>query len=107
MRMFRDALIDRLTETGIPLSRVAEGAGVSYEQLKKLKQVPDRSTNVEDAIKVAEFFGMSIEEFMSGCPASGRHDLAAILTQLSPAAREVLTTAAKAQLASEDPSPEK
>ncbi|MGB0855057.1 MAG: hypothetical protein ACPGSI_17300 [Pikeienuella sp.] len=102
MKMFRDALIVRLEETGIPLSQVAEGAGVSYEQLKKLKQVPDRSTNVEDAIRVADFFGMSVEEFMSDGEVSGRHELAAILTRLSPEARKVLTTAAKAQLASED-----
>ncbi len=76
-------------------------AGVSYEQLKKLKQGQTRTTNVEDAIKVANYFDLTIEQFISGVEASGPDRLVRILDQLSPAALDVLTNAANAQLASE------
>ena len=36
-KVFRDALIEALDRTGTPLKEVAERAGVSYEQLKKVR----------------------------------------------------------------------
>ena len=66
MLTFREALINKLEQTGTPLKQVAEGSGVSYEQLKKLKQVEGRETNVKDALKVAAFFDQSLEDFLLG-----------------------------------------
>lgn len=63
---FRTALERALYETGRSLRSVALSAGVSYEQLKNLKQGRALTTNVDDALKVAEAFGVSIEDFLSG-----------------------------------------
>tara|TARA_R110002020_G_scaffold52528_2_gene147507 strand:- start:50 stop:391 length:342 start_codon:yes stop_codon:yes gene_type:complete len=101
MRTFREALLDKLEETGTSLRQVAEGSGVSYEQLKKLKQIESRTTNVEDAMKVAKFFGLTTEQLISGRKASDQDEILGLLESLSDRARSFLITAAKAQLAAE------
>ncbi|MEO0765184.1 MAG: hypothetical protein AAFY75_04130 [Pseudomonadota bacterium] len=83
------------------MSAIAEGAGVSYEQLKKVKQIETRVTNFDDGVKVAHFFRLTAEEFLAGEEASSPDALIRALEALSPQAREVLENAAYAQLASE------
>ena len=39
-KTFRSALLDALKETGLPLSKVASGSGVSYDQLKNCGNGP-------------------------------------------------------------------
>jgi len=63
-KTFRSALMDALKETGLPLSKVALGSGVSYDQLKKLRQRPLASTNVDDARAVANVFGVTLGQFL-------------------------------------------
>ena len=53
---FRQAFIAAVAEADISVKKVAEAAGVSYEQLKKLNQGKSASTNVDDAQKIAEVF---------------------------------------------------
>lgn len=65
---FRTAFLAALNREGLPLLRVAELSGVSYEQLKKLKQRPNASTNVEDAAKLSSVLGMTIEQVMTFLP---------------------------------------
>lgn len=50
---FRDAFLSALERSGRSLREVATSAGVSYDQLKKLKQGQSGSTNVDDAIAIA------------------------------------------------------
>jgi len=67
MRMkFRDALINAAEKSGQTIRHIAEEAGVSYEQLKKLRQRPDAKTNADDAVRVAHYFGVSLEDFLEG-----------------------------------------
>ena len=63
---FREALDKALKTTGLSLRQVAIAAGVSYEQLKSLRQGKAQTTNVIDAIKVAHVFGVSVEDFLAG-----------------------------------------
>lgn len=79
---------------------------MSYEQLKKLKQIETRSTNVEDAMKVADYFGLTLDEFVLGQRASSPSGIVRLLASLSPEARNFLVNAAKAQLAAEGDKPE-
>jgi hypothetical protein len=65
---FRTAFFAALDREGLPLRRVAELSGVSYEQLKKLKQRSNASTNVEDAAKLSSVLGMTIEQVMTFLP---------------------------------------
>lgn len=63
---FKNALQYALDQTGRSLRSVAIDAGVSYEQLKGLMQGKAKSTNVDDGVKVANAFGVPVEEFLSG-----------------------------------------
>ena len=101
MMNFREALIFWQQKREVSLRAIAEGAGVSYEQLKKVKQIDTRATNFDDGVKVAHFFRLTTEEFLAGEAASSPDALVRALEALSPQAREVLENAAYAQLASE------
>lgn len=48
------------------MRKLAEKAGVSYEQLKKINQGKTQSTNAEDALRIAAATGVSLESFMAG-----------------------------------------
>lgn len=63
---FKEALEIALKKTGRSLREVCATAGVSYDQYKGYMQGKSRSTNVDDAIKMALAFSLSMEDFMSG-----------------------------------------
>ncbi|WP_411839225.1 S24 family peptidase [Paracoccus sp. ME4] len=63
---FKIALEHALTVTGRSLRNVAMEAGVSYEQLKNLKQGKAQRTNVDDAMKVAAAFGVTLDDLYAG-----------------------------------------
>lgn len=63
---FAEALAAALEVTKTPLRQIAEKAGVSYEQLKKVKQGKSQSTNVDDAQKVAAAFGLTLDHLLCG-----------------------------------------
>lgn len=94
-KTFRQALLDALESTGKTLAEVAEASGVSYEQLKKVRARDTASTNVDDAMRVARVFGLTINEFMDDDLAADRAHVAKIYSQLSPAERRLIAAAAK------------
>ncbi|ACM02917.1 XRE family transcriptional regulator [Cereibacter sphaeroides] len=63
---FKDALARALKETKRSLRSVCLKAGVSYDQMKSLMQGKSASTNIDDGIKIAAAFGVSIEDFFAG-----------------------------------------
>ncbi|KPD10355.1 phage repressor protein [Phaeobacter sp. 11ANDIMAR09] len=63
---FRDAFLAAIKNTGKSMRQVALDAGVSYEQLKNLAQGKSKSTNVDDAVRIAASFGISLEDFLEG-----------------------------------------
>lgn len=65
-RSFKEALEFALKKTGRSLREVTTTAGVSYDQYKGFMQGKSRSTNVDDAFKVAQAFGVSVEDFFAG-----------------------------------------
>ena len=101
-RSFRDALICALESTGTPLRQVAGATGVSYEQLKKLKQGRSRSTNVDDAKAVANFFGQSLDQFLEDEDTIVRLEIVSLYNQLSPEERRFLLASARG-LRAQDP----
>ena len=94
---FRSALLDALEETGLPLSKVAEGSGVSYDQLKKLRQRANASTNVDDARAVANFFGVTLDQFLDDRSLSDRVELVEFYNRLTDQEIEILKAAARGQ----------
>lgn len=63
---FKEALEIALKATGRSLRSVALGAGVSYDQMKSLMQGKSSTTNVDDGVKIAAAFGVTIEDFFLG-----------------------------------------
>jgi hypothetical protein len=94
-KTFRSALLDALKETGLPLSKVALGSGVSYDQLKKLRQRPLASTNVDDARAVANFFGVTLDQFLDDTSLSARVELVELRNRLTERELEILRDAAR------------
>jgi transcriptional regulator with XRE-family HTH domain len=81
---------DAINEAGVSLSTVAEATGVSYEQLKKLRQRPNASTNVDDAKLIANYFGKTLDEFLGDELAQDRAGVVAAYNQLTPEQRALL-----------------
>lgn len=94
-KTFRDALKYWLEKTGKPLAEVAREAGVSYDQMKNLSQGRSRSTNVDDAVKVANQFGMTLEEFLEDETVAIRSEIVEIYNSLSDQERRFLLASAK------------
>jgi len=63
---FREAFIAAIEKSDKSMRQVARDAGVSYEQLKNLAQGKAKSTNVDDAVRIAASFGTTLEEFLDG-----------------------------------------
>lgn len=94
-KRFRDAFLEALESTGTPLRRVATATGISEDQLKKLKQRESASTNVDDAIKVANFFGYTLDEFLGDRTVEDRAEIVALYNQLSARERAILRAASR------------
>jgi transcriptional regulator with XRE-family HTH domain len=92
---FRTALLSALDATGESLSHVAKETGVSYEQLKKLKQRDTGSTNVDDAVLIANHFGMSLDEFIGDDTQAHRNEIVDLYSRLSDGERALLLAAAR------------
>lgn len=65
-KSFKDALDFALKHTGRSLRSVSLKAGVSYDQMKSLMQGKSNTTNIDDGVKMASAFGVSIEDFFEG-----------------------------------------
>lgn len=75
---FRDAFLAAIKTTGKSMRQVALDAGVSYEQLKNLAQGKSKSTNVDDAVRIAASFGTNLEGFLEGSTSPGDRPTIAI-----------------------------
>ncbi len=95
--------MEAIEDSGKSLKSVADAAEVSYEQLKKLKQNKSKSTNVEDAMAIANVFGKTLEEFMGGEEVSEGAEIALLLSKLSDQDRRTVLNFAKAQTENERP----
>lgn len=72
---FREALDHAMRATGeSSLRQVANGAGVSYDILKNVRQGKSEKPNPEAAMKVARHFGVTLEDFYRGRVEPGRKD---------------------------------
>ncbi|MDF0603142.1 adenosylcobalamin-dependent ribonucleoside-diphosphate reductase [Psychromarinibacter sp. C21-152] len=61
---FGEAFARHLAQSEKTVSEVANATGLSYHLLDKLKKRPNATTAAENAMKIAEFFGKSLSEFV-------------------------------------------
>lgn len=73
---FRDAFFAALESSGRSMRDVAMAAGVSYEQMKKLKQGRTGRTNAEDAAALAASIGHTVESLLGAAGAQVRPAIA-------------------------------
>lgn len=99
VRKFRDAFVDAVKMPGWSITLVSELSGVSLEQLKKLNQGKTKATNVDDAVKVANAFGVTLDEFLQDNTAALRTEAASLWQKLSQEEREILLAAARGRAA--------
>lgn len=92
---FREALIRAVEDHDTSLRAVSKATDVSYEQLKKLNQGKSRSTNVDDAVKIANHFGKSLDEFIDDQTKIVRNELVDLYNALEPQERDLLLAAAR------------
>ena len=90
VKKFKDALEEAIDRHGTTLAAVADATGVSYEQLKKLRQRPNASTNVDDAKLIANHFGQSLDEFLGDDLAADRIAVVSAYNRLTPEERALL-----------------
>lgn len=107
MKTFADALREHIERTGATVTQIARGSGVNRDALYALKQGKSQNMIVDDAIRVANYFGLTVEEFMGLSPAQVRDQLVeqiARLTQQEQAILEASLTAILSQRADADQS---
>ena len=95
---FRDALIEQMRNNKVSAQRLADATGVSKHQIDKIRQRETASTNVDDAIKIAGFFNMTLDEFLNDPTIKQDVEIVSLLHQLEPHERDFLLNAAKAQI---------
>ncbi len=98
-KTFSQAFNDHLSEANVKITEVARGSGVTKEALYSLKYGKTRNMSVDDAIKVAAYFGETVEEFMGQKPRRLRDALLDQIQQLSERERRILEVSLKAVLA--------
>lgn len=96
-KTFRDAFVEAIATTGRKIKHVAAEADVSYEMLKKLHQGASKSINVDDAVKVAHHFGVTLDEFLADTTVQDRAEALALWRKLTAAERDLLQAAARGQ----------
>lgn len=95
-KTFRSAFLAHLEKSGESVANISRKSGVSKYQLDKLKQREGAKTNVEDAIKVAAAFGLSLDAFLDEPQASSQAEIVSLYNQLSSAEQEMILAAARA-----------
>ena len=63
---FRESLDAAIKQTGLSVAEIARRSGITYDKLRNLRQAKSQSTNVDDAVRVAHAFGVSLEDFYAG-----------------------------------------
>lgn len=84
---FREAFLSAIKNSSKSMRQVALDSGVSYEQLKNLSQGKSKSTNVDDAVRIAASFGISLEAFLEGQLTSNRATTVAIAGKVGAGAQ--------------------
>ena len=85
------------------MTDIAARANVSKEALYALKRGTTKNMAVGDAIRVANAFGETVEEFMGMTPTQVRDSLVTQLSQLTERERALLEASLTAILAGRDP----
>ena len=102
---FKDALNQTLAKTGQSLESVAEGANVPLTALQTFMQDDKGALVVEDAIKVAEFFGLRLDRFLGDPKVANHIAIAQLYSSLPPLLKAQLEAYAQERSDAQDRPP--
>ena len=85
---FREALVWHLENYPQKISEIEAETGVSRDQLYRVKTGKSASTNADDALKVARFYGKTLEEFV--CPSATEASVHSLWSRLTEEERTSL-----------------
>ncbi|PNW61799.1 UNVERIFIED_CONTAM: hypothetical protein BEN50_25730 [Euhalothece sp. KZN 001] len=87
---FRESLIEHLERHQVSLAELARETGVSLPQLQKLSQRRTVAPNVHDAVRIARYFGKSVEAFCGEEENAELESLLGLIARLTPEQREIV-----------------
>lgn len=90
MLTFRDALLRHMLDHNTTIAELSRGTGVSEGLIKKLRTREGGSTSAEVAMRIASFYGKTLEAFVSEGDEEERDRLAAMLDLLTEDERRIL-----------------
>lgn len=106
---FHIALVEALDASGWSIPEMCKRAGVSKDQMTKFVQRAKNgdapSTNVDDALKLANAFGVTLDEMMQDNTAALRSEAALLWRALDQGERDILLAAARGRHAMPDQDP--
>lgn len=100
---FREAFIRRIDESDITLAELSRRTGVPKPTLDKLHQRKVETTSVANAIRIAAYFGQSVEEFMGLDPDPAVSRLVQDWASLTEGEREIVDRVIRGLFAQRDP----
>lgn len=88
---FRERFIREVEAAGLTSAEISKATGVPKPLIDKLRQRRAEATNVDAAIRLARFFGMTVEE-MAGTTAGNPEisEILALILRLSPEERALV-----------------
>lgn len=98
MTSFREALMRHMSAHDTTIAELAAGAQVSPDIIKKLRVRDQATTTAEVAMRIAAFYGKTLEQFVAGTDAGERRKLSAMLDLLSDDEVRVLASQIRGML---------
>lgn len=97
--------------TGWSIPKLCQEAGVSKDQITKFMQRASKglpaSTNVDDAVKLANALGFTLDEMLEDDTAALRSEIVNLWRELSQQERDILLAAARGRSADQGKPPAK
>ena len=90
MGQFREAFLWHIAHHGTTFAEMVDSTGVSRDILNKLKARPDSSTNVETGLKIARYYGKTLEQFIRCEPSDREREFGRLYAELTPQERQLL-----------------
>lgn len=87
---FRNALLWHMEQNNTTIADLVNETGVSRHVVNKLKARPNSSTDVENAILIAAYYGKTVNEFIAKKEATDLSRTSALLELLSPEEHRLL-----------------
>lgn len=82
---FRERFIREVEAAGLTSAEISKATGVPKPLIDKLRQRRAEATNVDAAIRLARFFGMTVEEMAGSAPENPEiAEILALILRLSP-----------------------